>query len=1178
MSNLGKQLDTHWNYPLALSTQDKRIPLAATTAPYSHELAGVDGILQGGCRPISGFSKIHDLDFWDDENHNYQSTVIDFFPVNFKVGFVTYGYGFIYRAKRPDSDLADVFFDFYLGACNSWTYGNRVMTGVSSTEEMNVTVAGRSTFVFIRGMSPTLLYVSPLDFDEGETSADGIQLSGSSSEENNADCMADYELVIEDQPGPGLQPSLSDVVKTFGNRADPSHWFAAKQPSNDRPGVANLIITRDLPTSAALVASGKALPAGEFDPRQLGNRTDESARTALSSLMGAMFDCTTPQESSDIFYTSESSLVSVTDLTDEPLVLSESITFMGSTPGGRRYPNGTIIDRDMYVYDTDTITSGNYVDQTEKISGYFRIDRTKVDPDKVVFDLQFLEDPEDTDDTDQVWQTIYGGMHLRLDAGVYDDHITVNTNALGGKSVSYNIGDGYTMVAEDLGPVDQDGTQYYRMTVNIRDLFSTSKWVAGNYRYRWKIRSICGEESERAMAISKQFDFDVASYYVDFSGDPSIGDNEISSSEDLIFEDLNKIKKGNYTFAYQLFDSVTGRRSSLSEVKSIDTTDFSGNSKNYTSAFVCLDLVWDHSKYDKAMIWRSVDVSGLGLAGKGILQLEKIIDLKKYKVYDPAMENIDSDEWSHAFYIYGLTDEVLAFQQTYPTGAALFDEHLPYGGTASFYEGTLFVSNIRNSPVSNAQENNLNEIKRGLGELRWSSLTDFSPELFPTSNYFVPGTPTNEIILLSSMGGNLLGFSADRMYFIRKEGGSSGAYMRINEVHEGYGVINQRCASTVGSSSYFLTPRGLKSVNAVGKLDDVGAFDHLIFNQWQKDLSNVSIAYDSASSCLMILSADDEEAACLWFNSSRATMIKDATFQQCREGVWVKDHDDYSSSLIDRAMFLMNPPASGGTGSTTTKPRIYVLDYKREKTATVDGSSVNRLTTLDGSDETVFTTTGTASTLTNADGTFTTVNVSGYTVAPSSDWVGAYVYVLKSSTTSMIGLKARITKTSGGALTLVGANLMGLPTGSTIGISPVYFRWVGYPIPLQIEGQEFSKQDYHRAKHVDSLSAAFTDVSYPSHISGLARFQALLFNNTLADLKDSSFVLDEDGASVDSVLDGQSVHWASFGSDSTLEGAFGVSSTAPTPGLEVFTPDLDFRLMSVLVSGKLLPTYRTSLG
>ena len=1176
MSNLGKQVETHWTYPLALATQDKRVPLSATTAPYSHELAGVDGILQGGCRPISGFSKIYDLDFWDDANHDYRSVVSDFFPVNFKIGFETYGYGFIYRATRPNSTVADVFFDFYLGACKTWTKGNKVMTGVSATEEMNVTVAGRNTFIFIRGQSPTLLFVNPLDFNAGETSEDGIQLSGSSSEENNVDCMADYELVIEDSPGPGLQPSLSDVIKTYGTRADPSHWFGAKQPSNDRPGVANLILTKELPSSAALVATGTALASGTFDARQLGNRTDDAARTALSSLMGAAFDCSTPQESSDIFYTSEDSLVSVIDSTDEALVLSSAVTFMGSTPGGRRYPSGSIVDRDMYLYDINTITSGNYVDQTEKITGYFRIDRTKVDPDKVVFDLQVLE--ETSSDGSQGWQTIYGGIHLRLDAGNYDSHITVNTNDLGGQYVTRNAASPYTTVAEDLGPVDNDGTQYYRINVNISSLFSASKWVTGTYKYRWKIRSICGSTSERLQAISKQFDFEVAPYYITFGGDNPLGDNEISSSDDLIFDNLNQLKKGNYSFAYQLFDSKTGRRSSLSEIKSIDETAFDGASNTFNSAFACLDIVWDKNKYDKAMVWRSVDTSAIGLTGIGTLQLEKIIDLEEYKVFDPAMENVDSDEWEHSFFVYGLTDEVLAFQQAYPAGVPVFDENLPYGGSSAFYEGTLFISNIRNSPVSVAGDNNLNDAKRGLGELRWSSLTDFSPELFPASNYFVPGTPTNEIILLSPMGGNLLGFSADRMYFIRKEGGASGAYMRITEVHEGYGVINQECASTIGSSSYFLTPRGLKSVNAVGKLDDVGAFDHLIFNEWQKDLSNVSIAYDSASSCLMILSSDDEEIACLWFNSSRATSIRDATFDQCKEGVWVKDHNDYSSSLIDRAMFLMNPPQNGTTGSTTTKPRIYVLDYKREKTATVGGSSVNRLTTLDGPDETVFTTTGTSSAVTNSDGSFATVTVTGYTVAPSSEWVGAYAYVLSSSDSTKVGKKARIAKTSGGTLTLMGTQLRGLPADSIIGISPVYFRWVGYPLPLQVEGQEFNQQNFHRTRHVDSLSAAFTDVSSPSYLTGYSRFNALLFDNTLSNVKDSSYVLDEEKNNVDSVVDGQSVHWASFGTDSTLDGSYGVISTNPTPGLEIFTPDLDFRLMSVLVSGKLLPVYRTSLS
>ncbi len=989
--------------------------------------------------------------------------------------------------------------------------------------------------------------------------------------------MSEYQLIIEDSPGPGKQPKLAGPVRTLGANADPNHWFQTTQPSNAAPGSGTLILTRKLPTLSTLFGVGEYVAGGIFDPKTLGHRSDEDARSALIEAMPG-FDCNQVHEESEILYTSSDELVSVSS---EPLldhlILGNAITFLGSTPGGRRYPGGPFIDRDMNLYKVSTIESGNYVDQTTTITGYFRINRQLVDDDKLLFDLYFRE--KNSEDVN-VMQSVVVGMHLRLDEGIYDDHIIATTNDLGGTYATLNPATPFTAIAENLGPKGTEGVSYYRITVNIQDLFSDEQWVPESYNYKWKIRALCGDSVDRAQVVSKEFQFDVAPQYAIFGKEDAIQGHEISSSEDTVYDDLHKLPAGNYSFAYQLFDSKTGRRSGLSEIVVAEKDLFLNSAEVEVPLYAALDVVWDHTKFDRMLLWRTVDTSSFGLVGGGILNLEKIITLDDHRILDPELENLDNDDYSHAFYIYASKDEVLQFKQPYPSGTPIFDEQLPYAGTAEFYEGTLFVSNIRNSPVTQANEHNINEVKRGLGELRWSSLTDYSPELFPPTNYFIPPTPTNEIIALEGMGGNLLGFSSDRMYFIRKESGGSGALMRINEVHEGYGVINQNCAATIGSSSYFLTPRGLKSVNATGKLDDVGAFDYLIFNQWDRDLSNVSMAFDSASSALMILSPSDEEIACLWFNSSRATTIKDATFDQCREGVWPQDNSDFSSSLIDRALFLMNAPVP----NAKVKPRVYILDYKREKTAVVDGTTLNRLTTLDAPTASIYTVKA------------VTISWNGKTVIEldeldggllvtefSSDWIGSYVYVLSSSDESLIGAKEKLIDAELNIITLGGGGggagaLASLPVDSVIGVSPIYFRWVGYPLPLEIEGQQFSRQDYHRSKHVSSMSAAFTDVSSPAHTVGFSRFRGLLFENSIDVLRDSAFIVDDAGLMVDSVVDGQSVHWVPFGANASLDGIFGIVSSSPAPGLDIFVPDLDFRLMSVLVSGKLLPSYRTSLG
>ena len=100
---MANELSTKWSYPLTMVTQDKRVPLPGVMNGYAGELCGVDGSVQGGLRPVGGFKTIYELDFFSNPNHNQHSFVNDFFPVNFKIDYDSYGYGFVYRAIRQTS-------------------------------------------------------------------------------------------------------------------------------------------------------------------------------------------------------------------------------------------------------------------------------------------------------------------------------------------------------------------------------------------------------------------------------------------------------------------------------------------------------------------------------------------------------------------------------------------------------------------------------------------------------------------------------------------------------------------------------------------------------------------------------------------------------------------------------------------------------------------------------------------------------------------------------------------------------------------------------------------------------------------------------------------------------------------------------------------------------------------
>lgn len=1189
MANLGRQIEINWPFPLSETTQDKHVPSSAVSNKYSSDLTGVEGLTQGGVRPISGFSKEYDFDgFQSHAEHSWESTIVDFFPVHFRVEYVTYGYGFVYRALRPDlsseEQPADIFLDFYLADCQQWVKGIVIKEGVSSTEVMDVVSTGRLVFVGMRGESSTLFYV------EKKSTQEGTLTTSSSSDE---DCVGDYEVVIEDTPGPGKKPSLNDK---WVDTSSQINYFPTTQPLDGSSAEATPIVTKELPPAEAFEGGGGSnLPLGVFTPSSLLSRTNSSVVSQIQAI-DPSFDCSYLEEESTLLvevqnedsitwetthYDPSIEVSSSTSDLPEYNSLQEAVEFVGFTPGGRRTPDGLVISDPYRIYDTATIPTSHYVDQTTTLFLYVYLDRELVDDDKIVFDLQ-MHEHEDPSDPGRFggnsgWDTIVEGANFRLDGGSYDSHLKENVSAAGGTYVTYDPANPFTVVVERMDDRPLYGSvYYYRVAVNISSLYSTDTWSPGTFGFKWKIRTLCGTYAERNQYVSRFWEYKIDPILYNLqniveNGDDAIGESGIGPNQ--VLAGAQRLLGRTYTLAYILFDSKTGRKSPLSEIKriTIPGSNVESGEEEIAEYYLSLDIVYDSSKYDKVYLYRSlgaVDQTTVTLSA--ILGLDGLYNLKDHQVIEITNENLDSDDYKHSWMTYLLRDEELMYSPTFNTQTPLYDEQIPYGGEYHYFGNTLFVSNINDTPQSVSGLSQENDTKRGLGELRWSSMTDYSPELFPVSNYFIPDTSTNEIIGFASVSGSLIGFSRDRMYFIRKESGGGTAYMRLVEMHEGYGTINANSIASVGAFVYFLTRRGIKTVTPQGRLDDVRAFDYLISNDWSSSLNSCTLSFDSASSALFLLNPDEKKAAVLWFNSARTTMVSDLTFDQTKQGVWTQEKGNYDGPLIERSFFLQNPPLAAGIEAASAEyPRLFTLDYKREKT---DGGRP-RVTTLDGSGDTIVTTTVGLATVSGATVSRT------ITETVDRSWYGSYVYVLASSDSSYLGKKSLLgrVEANGRVLGFMDSEFSGLPVNSILGISPVYFHWGGHSIQLVSDKTGQAIQDQHRSKQVDSLSGSFTGVSTTPSNASYARFRALVYEGDSAVAKDSSFVLDNDKSLATSVKDGQSDLWAAFGSSSLTEGNYGVQGAILSPGLETYVPDLDFRLMSVLVNGKILPSYRTDL-
>ncbi len=902
MSESIREVNTSWLYNLVNTKSDRSTSRSVVERPFASQLVGVDASRKSGLKPHQGFKRIHDLSFYTDPVHNATSVIKDCFNVEFDIGSIGYGFGFVYRAVRPDGETADVFLDFWNSrvddASTFGTLGHKVVDGVSPTAKMSVVAWGQFVYIFIEGRHPAAFYVK-----ETET----VISSSSSGPGVGADCSIEGDGILEYE------------IISFGLNCNDSVPGPGKQPILD-------------------------------DPRQSN-------------------------------------------------------------------PLGT------------------------------------------------LQLPSDHDET----------------------------------------------------------------------------------------RPAVGQ-----IALTK--------------ADPGNSESSSSSSEQLVAEQVALVA-GEYTFAYMLIDSVSGRRSAISEIAQCRESDFGDD-----EMFAALEIIYDSSKFDQVYVFRSVRVQvpgGTPMAA--YMHLDGLITLSEHHTerngegldFDPALT-----DYRHAVYFYEKEDKPLAIQPNYQ-GSLYMDEQMPKGGAAIWYEGAMIVSSIRGKGTSTDERNLPGDTLRGLGEFRYSGLDEISPEMFPPINRYVPRVPNNTVVLWKELGTNVIGFSNDRMYETRKEN----VFIAFEPIHEGYGIVGNKAADTVGSMAYFVTPMGIGAINSKGTLDDVRAIDQIIQTEWAGELADVSVAYDPKVQVLFVHNPTSLHTALFWLRTQQVTELFDTPFVEVRRGVWPKDLDNLATALEARAFFIQNPPP-GTEAEDNIKPRVFVVDAEREKVIT--GSSTpefedeRRITLLDVSRDTRFTT---------ADAVTTELVDTEAGPTWGTGIEGAFVYVADSSNADFIGVKAQIRqKISDESIELTpdgAAALSGLPAGSRLFLSPVYMRWTGYGIGVQSDnGADFSSPaDFFAVKKLDSIACSFTDVSGPplDDDTNDNRWRGLAYRGAEEEPAEAVYPRsfnDQTPGELASVGDGTSAIPAAFGVDDLVRGRYGITHGIMVPGVEIFVPDLDFHLLSVRATGKITASTR----
>lgn len=1125
-----------WPFPLIQVTEDKRTSRVGVHTGAAHELVGVDGSLHGGLRPLSGFEKVRELDFYADPKHDETSriTANGFFPVDFRAGSEDYGYGFVYRAERAvgassssgEEGAADVFIDYWLSSDQTWHSGVKIVDGCSPTAPMDVAVIGRFVFVVIEGRTPALFFLAGTSAPFTETVL-GQTVDGPA-------------------PGPGKQPTLISPEKVvgFGEVGIPA--------DTDRPAAGQIVLTQ---VKASLTGLFNVLPSSSSEgiPELTSSSSASSPLGPAPAAVHEAFGDDVNQVFTEPFEVLDGDILVVFTAqrhTVEPPWIP--YLYWEGDPGTRMTQLNRVvaINGGAISVHTRKITSAN--------AGTFRVRCDMLQAvESTAIVVYVVSGASDVVHSDAVYQPNTGTPFVILNALYFKPLFIQATWTLG-----------YTNEHQAEAPF----TRQTHSILNGNRM--SSQWDMKENPQIRAVRTII----EEALGQEDSMVAGAVLVAVPEGGTPGQPGSPLPA-EDPQDETARMLAPGDYTFAVQLRNSQTGRRSALSEVAQVTQSEFpkapdppleSGEEggvkiiihQPQSSRFAALEMVYDSAKFDQAYVYRSVRTqSAGGTFIAGIQMLDNIIDLAEYHTnlngaggdFDPGVTS-----FRHIYYYYQKEDKVLTYQPVY-LESPKYDEQMPHGGVAGVYENALLVSRVKGAVASTVDENRNDDVKVSIGELRWSSLVDVSPELFPPGNRYVPRVPSNVVERFLQVGNSMLGFSLDRMYHVHREG----LYIKVQEIHEGFGIANRRATDAAGSLGYLVTTKGLKAITADGQLDDVSGLDYLLQYQWRTLLGGVSMAFDPQASVLFVYNSLEERAVSLWFNTGMVTEVEDLPFLEVRGGAWPSDPSDPASTLTKRALWVQNISADDPTEVVTgMKPRVYILDYERRK---MEGGDP-RLTTLDFggiSRGTVYQV---------SPGTNQISFLEAMTGA-TADLNGAYVYLMEAASQANIGLKAKIKTVIAGVLTLVdGAEtdtfLAAAQPGDRMAVSPVPVRWVGHPVSSGVEG------DFFTIRQVDGVGASFTDVSGPPSTDGTkdAKYRGLVYRGSEVAALGKAFPLTSEGVLAASIRNGEPLYYAGFGADTStllLGGRYGLQANALTPGVEVVCPDLDFRLVQAIAAGKI---------
>lgn len=588
----------------------------------------------------------------------------------------------------------------------------------------------------------------------------------------------------------------------------------------------------------------------------------------------------------------------------------------------------------------------------------------------------------------------------------------------------------------------------------------------------------------------------------------------------------------SYGFAFRMRDRTNGRYSKLSNLAIANKSDFPVDADGAAvDGYVLFEILVDSNQYDTVQIYRTVgDITESEVSGiMANLFLEDEVTIVDADVSDSSIEA----GFSKVFW-WGSTNRISIMYQPQYANKALFDDRLPRGGTVIQYNNQLFFADIQETGT---------ESENQVGQVRYSSSIESSPELFPPLNRWVPDDGQDEWINIVRFGSNLLSFSETRAYLSRVESG----YFRAEQLHEGFGLAGRRALAVAGQLAYYANEKGLYVILGDGRMDRVPTLNSLFVDEWDGDASDVVMAYDPKDNTITGIKRSTKNGFILWLNTGTVTEVEDIPFAGVSSGLIPGETGAVRRAIwVTSTGILFHYDSSNENTVLTTLGQGGVFDVEMTwspalGTATFEVPEVwdNRMIgtrvyflQADDADDTHRSHAGHYLEIT------TVASALGVTQVTCSTAIGDHAG--NSSSRSSLELHLDGPTDAGGTYDV------------TVSVAPIYFRWEGWAL----FGTEMPEFDLFRVRNPETMRPYFVDTT------DTALVRCLIYEANKADPVVRSFAKDNAGAVVEMLVDNEPKHAASVETEGTML----------FPGIEVVTAGLDYLMLGVVCEGRLLGT------